>query len=108
MDVSMDRVLPRDLRYAGRMFRKNLTFSATTIVKLALGIGAVTVIFSVVDAVLLRPLEYNDPDQIYRLRTIDEQGFPRGTVGRVLIDPLADDNESVQAAVYGYSLEFSP
>jgi len=97
----------QDLRYARRMFRKNPTFSATTIVTLALGIGAITVIFSVVDAVLLRPLEYNDPDQIYRLRTIDEQGLTRGTVGRVLIDPLADDNESVQAAVYGYSLESS-
>jgi putative ABC transport system permease protein len=76
-------------------------------VTLALGIAAVTVIFGVVDAVLLRPLEYRDPDQIYRLYTVDEQGLPRGTVGRVLVDPLAEDSESVEAAVYGYSLETS-
>jgi hypothetical protein len=100
-------VILQDLRYWRRMVRRNLTFSVTTVVTLALGIAAVTVIFSVVDAVLLRPLEFRDPDQIYRLRTIDEQGLPRGTVGRVLIDPVADDSESVEAAVYAYSLESS-
>jgi predicted permease len=103
----MSRVFLLDLRYASRALRKNLTFATTAIVTLALGIAAVTVIFSVVDAVLLSPLEYRDPDRIYRLRTIDEQGLPRGTVGRVLVDPLADDSETVEAAVYGYSLESS-
>jgi predicted permease len=89
------------------MLRKNLTFSAATIVTLALGVGASTVIFSVVDAVLLNPLDYNAPDQIYRIYTKDEQGLPRGSTGRLHIDPLIEAGESAQAAFYGYSNESS-
>ncbi|HEX5420171.1 MAG TPA: ABC transporter permease, partial [Gammaproteobacteria bacterium] len=103
----MSRVFLSDLRYARRMLRKNLTFTTTTVVTLALGIAAVTTIFSVVNAVLLRPLPYRDAGLIYRVRTIDEQGLPRGTVGPALIDPLAEGGGSVEAAVYGYSLESS-
>lgn len=103
----MSRIVLQDLRYARRMLRRNLTFTITTVVTLALGIAAVTVIFGVVDAVLLRPLAYRDPDQIYRLYSVDEQGLPRGTVGRVLIDPLAGNSDAAEAAVYGYSLETS-
>lgn len=103
----MSRVFLLDLRYAGRKLRKNLTFTATTIVTLALGIGASTVIFSIVNAVLLNPLGYNDPDRIYRIQTMDEQGLPQGSTGRVHIDPLIEDSESVQAAFYGYSNETS-
>lgn len=103
----MSRAFFPDLRYARRMLRNNPTFTATTVVTLALGIAAVSVLFSVVNAVLLRPLEYRDSGQIYRVRTIDEQGLPRGTVGRALIDPLAADSDAIEAAVYGYSLESS-
>jgi predicted permease len=57
----------RDLKYALRTLRKNRTFAAVTILTLALGIGATTAIFSVVYAVLLKPLPYHDANRLVLL-----------------------------------------
>jgi len=55
----------QDFRYALRQFRKNPGFAATACLTLALAIGLSTAVFSVIYAVVIRPLPYNQPDEIF-------------------------------------------
>lgn len=61
------QTLWRDLRFAARTLWKRPGFAAATILTLALGIGANSAIFALVDATLLRPLPFRDPDRLVML-----------------------------------------
>ena len=65
----------QDLRYGVRMLAKNPGFTAVALVALALGIGANSAIFSVVNAVLLRPLPFPNPEQVV---TLFERNLKKG------------------------------
>jgi predicted permease len=74
--------LAQDVRYALRTMRKNLGFSTAAVLSLALGIGANTAIFSLIDALLLRSLPVRNPGELVQVmlvedgHTIDSFGYP--------------------------------
>jgi hypothetical protein len=70
--VWLDQLL-QDARYGLRMMRRNPAFSAVVILTLAVGIGLNTAVFSVVNAVLMRPLSYPEPERLVWVATYDDR-----------------------------------
>ena len=67
-------VVARDIRFAGRLLRRQPSFAIVTLTVLGLGIGAATAMFSIVNSVLIRPLPFRDAD---RLMMLENQWLPR-------------------------------
>ena len=94
----IDRVLT-DLRYAGRLFARTPVWTAVAVMSLALGIGANLLIFSIVDAVLLRPFPYRDPSRLVFIWGTKDDSVRRGISGLDLADWQAQNRsfESLDA-----------
>ena len=69
-----------DIRFALRALRRRPALTVAAIATLTLGIGANTAIFSVVDAVVLRPLPYPEPERLVRIWSANPRGIPRNSV----------------------------
>ena len=76
----------RDVVIGCRLLRRSPGFAATAILTLALGIGANTAIYSVLDAVLLRPLPYPEPDRLVMVSETNDTGRENSVAGGVFLD----------------------
>ncbi|HET9533435.1 MAG TPA: ABC transporter permease [Blastocatellia bacterium] len=94
----------QDLRYGVRMFFKKPGFTSIAIIALALGIGACTAIFSIVDAVLLRPLPYPEAEDILSLREVDAEGRQITFAEQNFLDVHARNHTLAAAAQYNVQL----
>jgi putative ABC transport system permease protein len=90
--VALVEDLARDVRYGVRQLRRSPAFAAAALLCLALGIGATTAVYSLVDAILLRPLPFKDADRLVRLIEHVPAPFPgqplwvQGLTYRELLD----------------------
>ncbi|HEY2470129.1 MAG TPA: ABC transporter permease [Terracidiphilus sp.] len=89
------RLLLRDLRFGARTLVKTPLFTLATVLTLALGIGANTAIFTVTNALLLRPFPYHDPDQLVSITSKDNAKDNGGTLLRYEL--VRDVNRSFQS-----------
>jgi predicted permease len=94
--------LQRDLRYALRNLRKNPGLTATAVLSLALGIGANTAIFSLMDALMLRWLPVRDPQELVQVRTLAGRRPPSENLSYSEIRAVASQTE-IFSGVAGYS-----
>jgi putative ABC transport system permease protein len=98
----------QDLRYGLRMLVKNPGFTTVAVIALALGIGANSAIFSVVNTVLLRPLPYTDPDRLVMVWEDDtKHGYPRDTPAAANYIDWRDQNQVFEGMAAIANLSFN-
>src|SRR5262249_57318722 len=98
------RKLWQDLRYGARMLLKKPGYTSIAALTLALGIGACTAIFSIVDAALLRSLPYPGADRVVQMREVGEDGARMAFADPNFRD-VRERNRSLEAvAEYGGSV----
>jgi predicted permease len=96
----------QDLRYGARTLRKNPGFTAIAVLTLALGIGANTSLFSVVNGVLLNPLPYPHPEQLVTLHE-SKPNFPSGSVSYPNFRDWQKDNHTFSSMAIARAYSFS-
>jgi putative ABC transport system permease protein len=96
-----------DLKYGFRMLARKPGFTALAILTLALGIGANTAIFSVVDAVLIRPLPFRTPDQLVQLFETESAPGNFPLTGQDYLDWRAQNRTFEDMAVYSYQTSYN-
>jgi len=99
--------ITKDLLYAWRGLRRAPAFAAIAILTLALGIGANTAIFSVINAVLLRPLPFANPGQMVRLYETEDAPGNYPFTGPDFIDWKTQNHSFQDMAVYGWSQDMN-
>lgn len=98
----------QDLKFATRMLRKNAGFTAVALLTLALGIGANAAIFSVIHAVLLRPLPYKDPTRLVAVSQFDIQTKATGAaVSFTKYQQMREQTRTLDGIAAYYSLGLS-
>lgn len=100
-------MVSQDIRFGIRQFRRNPGFTTVAVLTLALGIGATTAIFSVINAVLLRPLPYHNPDRLVQFLETEEAPGNYPLSGADYLDWQAQNRTTEALSLYSWTRNMS-